>query len=257
MAALKPLPKIAKSLPPVIGPDKKAEWLSSGVAEKPSGCLACKYSGVGAGFCGDDNPVGKKLMILCSSPTKGEILEQIPWHGPQGWAYTKMFLDSAGIPRSEVFISHVLRCRPPFKRVGGSSDSYPTGGDRRNAELTCRQFDDAHTYQGSLRSGGIKQFKPDTFLVTFEPEKALEVTAYKRIIQEDIKKAWRFVQAGKRVCVLMGEPAFALLGDGLVDEGGVKNWRGHYWYGTWPYDTMVKQRVGFGAPEIPKNWRRR
>lgn len=252
---LKPLPKTSKTLPPIIKSESK-DWRSSGVSEKPAGCEACKYSSIGAGFCGDDNPKGKKLMILCSAPTKGEILEQIPWHGPQGWIYTKFFLDEAGIPRNEVFISHVIRCRPPFKRVGGSDDSYPKGADRRNAELTCRQFDNSHTYRGDLLESGIKEFAPDTFLVTFPPEKALEVTAYKRIIQEDIKKAWRLVGAGRRVCVLMGTPAFELVADGLEDEGGVKTWRGHYWSGMWGYDTMTAVKPRFAAPERSNRWRR-
>lgn len=253
---LKPLKKPA-ALPPLIKDKPKDEWRSAGVAEKPSGCAACKYSTIGTGFCGDDNPAGKRLAILCAAATKGEILEQIPWAGPQGWAYTKMFLDEAGIPRNEVLIAHVLRCRPPFQRTGSQTDSYPTGGNRRNAELSCRQYDESHTHRGVLSPGGIKTFAPDTFLVTFEPEKALEVTAYKRIIQEDIKKAWRLVQKGRRVCVLMGEPPFALLGDGLVDEGGVKNWRGHYWRAQWPYDTMVKLApTTFAAPKAEK-WRKR
>lgn len=195
-------------------------------------------------------------MILCSAPTKVEILEQIPWQGPQGWAYTKMFLDSAGIPRNEVMVAHVLRCRPPFKRVGGVGDNYPTGADRRNAELTCRHFDDSHTHRGKIELEGIKTFAPSRFLVTFPPESALEVTAYKRVIQEDIKKAWRFVQAGHKVCVLMGEPAFALLGGGLIEEGGVKNWRGHFWnVEGWPFD-IANQKPTFAAPSA-KAWRKR
>lgn len=195
------------------------------------------------------------MAILCSAPTKGEILEQIPWQGPQGWAYTKMFLDAAGIPRNEVMISHVLRCRPPFKRVGGVGDNYPTGSDRRNSELTCRHFDESHTYRGDIQAGGIKTFSPTRYLVTFAPENALEVTAYKRVIQEDVKKAWRFVTAGHKVCVLMGEPAFQLLGGGLTEMGGVKNWRGHFFDATgWPFDTM-SSKPKFGVPAGTK-WRK-
>lgn len=243
---LKPLPKV---IPPLIQPAViPATWLSPGVTAKPDACNSCKYSGIGSGFCGDDNPEGKRMMILCSAPTKGEILEQIPWQGPQGWAYTKMFLDSAGIPRNEVMVAHVLRCRPPFKRVGGVGDNYPTGTDRRNAELTCRHFDESHTYRGGIQTGGIKTFAPTRYLVTFPPESALEVTAYKRVIQEDIKKAWRFVLAGHKVCVLMGEPAFQLLGGGLPEMGGVKNWRGHYWDADgWPYNGSAIKPT-FGAP---------
>ncbi len=252
ITALKPAPKLL----PILGTPPSTEWSSTGVSEKPSGCNSCKYSLVGSGFCGDDNPDGKKLLILCAGSTKGEILEQIPWAGPQGWLYSKMFLEQNGIPRNEVMISHVLRCRPPFKRNHTGIDSYPTGAERRNAELTCRQFDDSHSYRGVLQAGGIKTFAPDTFLVTFEPEKALEVTAYKRVIQADIAKAWRLAQKGRKVCVLMGEPSFALLGDGLVDEGGVKNWRGHYWHAEWPYDTMVAAQPKFIAPK-PKKWRGR
>ena len=260
MTPLKPLTKKPPAALPPLLPKEPAtpDWRSAGVAEKPPGCDACKYSRIGAGFCGDDSPVGKKLAIICSAPTKGEILEQIPWHGAQGWIYTRLFLDGAGIPRNEVLISHVLRCRPPFKRFGGTGDSYPRGTDRRNAEGTCRQYDKSHTYRGVLSAGGIKDFAPDTFLVTFEPEKALEVTAYQRIIQEDLKKAWRLVAKGRRVCVLMGSPAFEMFADGLEAEGGVKTFRSHYWSATWPFGdkpTMDVPRTGFAAPST-KIWRR-
>lgn len=257
---LKPLVKPVKSLPPIIPASTESpteKWTSSGVVDKPAGCDSCKYSGVGSGFCGDDSPKGKRMAILCSAPTKGEILEQMAWHGSQGWIYTKFFLDSAGIPRNEIMISHVLRCRPPFRRVAVGTDSYPGGGDRRNAELTCRQYDKSHTYRGDIQSGGIKDFAPTRFLITFEPEKALEVTAYKRVIQEDIKKAWRFVQAGHRVCVLMGTPAFELCGGGLVAEGGVKLWRGHFFdVDGWPFDTMTAEKKYFAIP-AKSTWKRK
>ena len=108
-----------------------------------------------------------------------------------------------------------------------------------------------------LQAGGVKTFAPDTFLVTFEPEKALEVTAYQRIIQEDLKKAWRLVQKGRRVCVLMGTPAFEMFADGMDDEGGGKTFRGHYWAAAWPFDTMtvVPVKPSFGVP-AGKIWRR-
>ena len=63
---LKPLKKPA-ALPPLIKDKLKDEWRSVGVAEKPPGCSACKYSTIGTGFCGDDNPVGKRLAILCAA----------------------------------------------------------------------------------------------------------------------------------------------------------------------------------------------
>ena len=255
---LKPMTQKPKELPPIIGRAATEEtWTSPGVAVKPAGCGSCKYAPTGAGFCGDDSPEGKKLLIICPAATKGEVFEQIPWAGPQGWAYSRMFLEANDIPRNEVMIAHVLRCRPPFKRTNAGLDSYPTGAARRAAELTCRQYDDSHTYRGVLQAGGIKTFAPDTFLVTFEPEKALEVTAYKRVIQEDIAKAWRLVQKGRRVAVVMGEPAFAMVGEGLIEEGGVKNWRGHYWRGEWAYDTMVKLAPGFAAPKAVRKWKGR
>ena len=247
---MKPLITISqKKLKPLAAASEPEEWRSAGVAQKPDQCGACKYSGTGAGFCGDDSPKGKRMVILCAAPTKGEILEQIPWFGAQGWLYTRFFLEDLGIPRHEVMISHVLRCRPPFRRTGSSGDSYPGGTDRRNAEMSCRTFDGCHTYKGDVLAGGIKEFGPDTFLVTFEPEKSLEVTAYKRIIQADIAKAWRLVVNGRRVCVLMGTPAFELVGGGLVTEGGVKTWRGHYWSGSWPFEFAAPVKNRFQPPK--------
>lgn len=248
---LRPLKPAPKKLPPILGAvtEEPQDWQSPGVSLKPDNCGACKYQSTGSGFCADDSPDGRRMAILCAAPTKGEILEQRCWRGSQGWLYTQMFLDSAGIPRNEVQIGHVLRCRPPFKRSSAGVDCYPTSTQRRNAELTCRSYDKCHSDRGHIQAGGIKDFAPDTFLVTFEPEKALEITAYKRIIQEDIKKAWRLVEKGRRVMVLMGEPPFTLLGDGLSAEGGVKNFRGHYWSATWPFGDIVVPKVAFAPPK--------
>ncbi len=56
------------------------------------------------------------LMFIGEAP--GEVEDQTgrPFVGPAGQLLTKI-LESAGIPRDEVYITNVVKCRPPGNRV--------------------------------------------------------------------------------------------------------------------------------------------
>ena len=55
-------------------------------------------------------------MLIGEAP--GEVEDQTgrPFVGPAGQLLTKI-LESAGIPREEVYITNVVKCRPPGNRV--------------------------------------------------------------------------------------------------------------------------------------------
>jgi uracil-DNA glycosylase family 4 len=57
-----------------------------------------------------------ELMLIGEAP--GEVEDQTgrPFVGPAGQLLTKI-LESAGIPREEVYITNVVKCRPPGNRV--------------------------------------------------------------------------------------------------------------------------------------------
>jgi len=215
--------------------------LPSGLMDKPANCAMCKFAPRGAGFCPDDSPEGKNMMFLLPTPTKGEISDQVGWAGPQGWIYGQELLKPVGLWRKDIMITHVLRCRPPWDfRIG--ADGYPTAGARRAAEMSCRTYDGQHgDGVGGLAPGGLLAFRPNMFVVSFEPQKAMEVMALKTLIRASLARAKKFKDLGFRVCVLFGEPALSLVAPDLADTGGIKAWNGHYFEADWKYRSDLVQ----------------
>lgn len=56
------------------------------------------------------------LMFIGEAPGEVEDQSGRPFVGPAGQLLTKI-LESAGIPREEVYITNVVKCRPPGNRV--------------------------------------------------------------------------------------------------------------------------------------------
>lgn len=57
-----------------------------------------------------------ELMLIGEAPGEVEDRTGRPFVGPAGQLLTKI-LESAGIPREEVYITNVVKCRPPGNRV--------------------------------------------------------------------------------------------------------------------------------------------
>src|SRR6185503_11079455 len=64
-------------------------------------------------YVGGIGPLQPKLMIVGESPGKNEDEQGIPFVGPTGKMLDD-FLRVAGISRSEVYITNVVKYRPPF-----------------------------------------------------------------------------------------------------------------------------------------------
>jgi DNA polymerase len=60
-------------------------------------------------------PLDAKIMLIGEAPGREEDLQGIPFVGKAGKELDKM-LEAAGIEMSEVFITNVVKCRPPGNR---------------------------------------------------------------------------------------------------------------------------------------------
>ncbi len=65
--------------------------------------------------CGE-GPLDAKLMFVGEGPGADEDLQGRPFVGRAGQLLTKI-LESAGIKREEVYITNIVKCRPPDNRV--------------------------------------------------------------------------------------------------------------------------------------------
>jgi uracil-DNA glycosylase family 4 len=96
--------------------------------QRASGCTACElsFSRTRVVFgAGDPNA---KVVFVGEAPGLNEDRQGVPFVGAAGQLLTKL-LDSAGIDRSEVYITNVVKCRPPENR------------DPTSEEVeTCRPF---------------------------------------------------------------------------------------------------------------------
>jgi DNA polymerase len=65
---------------------------------------------------GDGNP-GAELMFVGEGPGQEEDRRGLPFVGRAGELLTQMIEKGLGIPRSEVYICNIVKCRPPSNRT--------------------------------------------------------------------------------------------------------------------------------------------
>lgn len=102
--------------PPPLPFDPEAEMSLDQLQAAVDGCLRCK---LGAGrtnlVFGVGNPAAN-LVIVGEAPGANEDAEGIPFVGRAGQMLTKMIENVIEVPRQEVYICNILKCRPPGNR---------------------------------------------------------------------------------------------------------------------------------------------
>ncbi len=82
------------------------------------GCLECKKCALSQSrtnvVFGTGNP-GAKLMFVGEAPGEQEDLSGTPFVGRAGQLLDR-YLEAVDIPRSDVYIANILKCRPPKNR---------------------------------------------------------------------------------------------------------------------------------------------
>ncbi len=215
-----------KSLPPIPVISTKT-WESPGINVKPPLCQFCKFSFKGRGFVPDYVGSDPKLALMFPFPLKDEVIEREALKSNAGWYYLKNFVEPFGYGKQNLIISHVLRCGVPWS--GRKKDyDYPIGAVRLNAENSCRVYDNQHSERGELALGGLQDFLPDLYLITFDPKDIRKVPAYFRQLKRDMEKAWKFVAQGRRPVVLFGNEPAELVAEYIRGKGSAKAWRGSF-----------------------------
>jgi len=96
---------------PLGGPSAALRRLEAASA----GCTRCKLSqGRSTVVFGSGNPEAR-LMVIGEGPGEEEDRQGKPFVGRAGQLLTKM-LESVGITRDEVYITNIVKCRPPGNR---------------------------------------------------------------------------------------------------------------------------------------------
>ena len=108
------LPGLA--LAPPSGPAAQRPTLAQ-VREQLGECTRCRLSeGRTQIVFGDGNPQAA-LMFIGEGPGETEDRRGLPFVGRAGELLTQMIEKGLGIPRSEVYICNIVKCRPPGNRT--------------------------------------------------------------------------------------------------------------------------------------------
>jgi uracil-DNA glycosylase len=86
------------------------------IASEVIGCPLCKLSRTRRNAVPGEGQVSAKIMFIGEAPGKNEDLKGKPFVGAAGRILDQA-MEKAGIERSKVFITNVVKCRPPGNRV--------------------------------------------------------------------------------------------------------------------------------------------
>jgi uracil-DNA glycosylase family 4 len=143
-----------------------------------------------------------RVMILGEAPGENEALEGEPFVGKAGKLLTSI-LEAAELTREEVYITNILKCRPP-----GNRDPQPeeAANCRKFLDLQIRCVDpewilcfgrissvfllghDPATTIGSLR-GRLHDYQGRKVICTYHPSYLLRQPAAKKNVWEDLQPA--------------------------------------------------------------------
>jgi DNA polymerase len=98
------------------------------IASEVIGCPLCKLSRTRKNAVPGQGQVSAKIMFIGEAPGKNEDLKGKPFVGAAGRILDQA-MEKAGIDRSMVFITNVVKCRPPSNRI-------PDEDER----ITCRPY---------------------------------------------------------------------------------------------------------------------
>ncbi len=211
---------------------------SAGVSYKPAGCKLCPMAALGKGFCADYSPSEPLIAFIFDMVGSDDVLERVPLAGAQGYYWQKILIEEQGLRRDEVLLSNAIRCKQP-NDVNGRP-KYPTGFVQKPAELNCRQYDNS-----------LIDFDPNVFVITLHPRTIRTVGAHQIQIIRDVAKAVSFSRRGYRPAVLFGEGVAELYFPWMKNNGGPKNWRGHWWQGEYPWKDSERLKKELTQKKFP------
>jgi len=91
------------------------------LAREVSVCQKCPLSQTRLKAVPGEGAVGARLMFVGEGPGENEDREGRPFIGAAG-KFLNQLLRSAGIERRDVFITNIVKCRPPQNRVPASDE---------------------------------------------------------------------------------------------------------------------------------------
>jgi DNA polymerase len=168
------------------------------IATEVRGCPLCKLSRTRKNAVPGEGQLAAKIMFIGEAPGKTEDEKGRPFIGTAGKLLDNM-LKRAGIERSQVFITNVVKCRPPNNRV-----------PEEDEVIACRPYLDrqialirpkvicilGRTAYSSLLGGGsitanrgkIVERAGQKYFLTIHPAAAIYNKSLISVLEADLKK---------------------------------------------------------------------
>jgi DNA polymerase len=198
-----PLPPPGISFDPPAGdlfatdPIQAAASLAA-IAELVTACTRCRLCEGRTHAVPGEGPDGARLVVVGEGPGRVEDATGRPFVGPAGELLTKI-LAAIELPREQVFICNVVKCRPPDNRVPQYDEIaaclpylfrqlelvqpkviLAMGGTAAQALLNTKQS------LGALRNR-VHRFRGTPVIVTYHPAALLRNPNWKRPTWDDVR----------------------------------------------------------------------
>jgi uracil-DNA glycosylase family 4 len=169
-------------------------------------CAACPLAQTRKKFVFGAGNVSAPLMIVGDAPGNEEDLQGMPFVGPAGLLLNELFAAIAFDRKKDVFITDVLKCRPPDGRT-------PAGAEvaaclpllQKQIEIVTPRLllllgkTAAHAILeksdgvGALRNA-VHAYRGIPVMVTYHPAAVLRKAEYRKPIEDDFLAAARFIK---------------------------------------------------------------
>lgn len=167
------------------------------LAEKVSGCTDCPLSQSRTTAVPGEGAPNVKVVFIGEAPGFHEDRQGRPFVGPAG-GFLEELLASVGLKREDVFITNMVKCRPPSNRdpLPGEIAECSKYLDRQlqlikpRVIVTLGRYSLAKFFPResiSKSRGKAHQWQGITIHPMYHPAAALHQQSLRRVIEEDIK----------------------------------------------------------------------
>jgi len=173
------------------------------IAKEVSACEKCKLYPTRKKAVPGDGPANAKIMFIGEGPGFHENEQGRPFVGAAG-KFLSDLLASIGMKREEVFITNVVKCRPPQNRDPEVDELKACNAylERQIALInpkvivTLGRFSMEKFFPGSKVSaihGQARTIGGRLVVAMFHPAAALHQPQYKSLIEQDFKKLPEYI----------------------------------------------------------------
>ena len=172
---------------------------------KAERCTSCRLAAKRTNMVFGEGNESADIMFIGEGPGEDEDMTGRPFVGKAGQLLTKIIENGMKIPREQVYIANVVKCRPPANRDPMPDEAQCCIGFLKEqikivnpkvlillGKVAMKNLLGIESSMSKAREAtyeyeGIKVF------VTYHPSALLRNEAYKRPVWEDIKKAMKYL----------------------------------------------------------------